>query len=177
MNEDSVEINTNDEVNKEQLDLENVFEDVEIQLRKVGDNFIDTIFEVMNGKRHKSYTEFINQMEERGFCMKNFENEIEKYSNYFKIGMAKNKKKIYDITSIDSDVHKTIDEQIYAVYQLNDTVEILMPKLKEQIVLLVNDFDQRLWGFNRFKDMITVLFDKKLEIIERGNSQFIRYLM
>lgn len=168
MNEDSIE-----KEDKEKLDLENVFENTEIEVRKVGDNFIDAMFEIMNGKKHKHLIEFKTQMENRGFKMDNFENIIKKYNSYFRIGTTKNKQKIYDITSIDSEVHKTIDEQIYAVYQLNETNEILMPKLKEKIVFFVNDFDQRLWGFNRFKDMIITLFSGKLEVVERGSSQFV----
>ena len=175
MQEDSIE---NKELldEKEKLDLDNVFGDVVIEVRKVGDKFTDTIFEVMGGKKHKILSEVMMNMEQCGYDMEDFE-EIIKKSEYFRIGISKNKKKLYDITSIDSEVHKTIDEQINAVYQLNDTNELMMAQLKEKMVFLSNNFDQRIWGFNRFKDMINILFNGKLEVIERGQCVYVKNLM
>jgi len=175
MQEDSIE---NKELldEKEKLDLDNVFGDVVIEVRKVGDKFTDTIFEVMGGKKHKILSEVMMNMEQCGYDMEDFE-EIIKKSEYFRIGISKNKKKLYDITSIDSEVHKTIDEQINAVYQLNDTNELMMAQLKEKMVFLSNNFDQRMWGFNRFKDMINILFNGKLEVIERGQCVYVKNLM
>lgn len=173
MNEDSIE--KEKEKEKDKLDLD-VFNEVDVEIRKFGDNFVDKMFEVMNGKRHKSYIEFCNQMEERGFCMENFEDEIDKYSKYFTIGITKNKKKIYDITSINL-ICDTIYEEIAEVFQINCINEMLMPQLKEKIVCWINNFDQRLWGFNRFKDMIMVVFSGKLEVVDRGSSQYVINLM
>ena len=171
--EDSIEKELLEE--KEKLDLDNVFGD-NIYLRKVGNKFIDTIFEVMGGKKHKNLNEVMMNMEQCGYDMEDFE-EIIKNSEYFRIGISKNKKKLYDITSIDSEVHKTIDEQINAVYQLNDTNELMMAQLKEKLVFLSNNFDQRIWGFNRFKDMINILFNGILEVIEKDNCVLVKNLM
>ena len=175
MQEDSIE---NKELleEKEKLDLDNVFGEDVIEVRKVGNKFTDTIFEVMGGKKHKILSEVMMNMEQCGYDMEDFE-EIIKKSEYFRIGISKNKKKLYDITSIDSEVHKTIDEQINAVYQLNDTNELMMAQLKEKMVFLSNNFDQRMWGFNRFKDMINILFNGKLEVIERGQCVYVKNLM
>ena len=179
MREDTVEREQIDveNVEREQIDVEDVFGEVNIDVRRVGERFVDTVFEVMGGRRYKNLGEFMKQMERSGYGMEDFEDILKKYSQYFRIGTYKNKKILYDITSIDSEVHRTIDEQIQAVYQLSDTNEMMMAQLKEKMVFLSNDFDQRVWGFNRFKDMVIVLFSGKLEVFERANSVFVKNLM
>ena len=114
---------------------------------------------------------------EKGYNINDLEDKLENLNNNFKVAMVKSRKKVFDISSINSDVHNTIYDQVSAVFQLSDANELILPLLKEKIAFLANKFDQRLWGFNRFKDLVTILFDNKLEIIERGSSVYVKNLM
>lgn len=176
-------------VRKETLELENVFGDDdeemtdndEIEIRKTGDTFLDCAFEIMNGERHYNFKELRNKLKKRlnlssEEIITNIQN---KYYNIFRIGEPTScgKEKIYDITSINSDVHPTIDEQFLAVFQMADNNEIILSQYKEKLGILINNFDQRIWGFTRFKDMIKTIFVNRFEIVDKGNSQYIKNLI
>ena len=161
---------------KEHIELDNVFDGIEIVTRNTGEKFVDTIFEVLNGSRHIQLAVLEEKLKTCGYDA-DLEKEVTKYENYFTIGGEGSKRKLYDITAINSEVHSTIYEQVEAMYCMNESDEIIMPVFKDKMEKITNNFDQRLWGFNRMKDLIVIIFKGKLEIIDRGSSQYIKNLM
>lgn len=162
---------------KEQIELDNVFEGMDEDTVDSKITMVNLILDIMEEERHINFKTLEEKISEKGYNINDLEEKLENLSNNFKIGMVKSRKKVFDISSINSDVHNTIYEQVAAVFQLSDTNEMILPLLKEKIAFLTNKFDQRLWGFNRFKDLVAILFEDKLEIIERGTSVFVQNLM
>jgi hypothetical protein len=159
---------------EEQLELENVFDEEmgEDISKKYDDDFLNNIFEIMNNEKHLNMATLKHRIKKR--IEKLDEYIKKKYNNYFIITKPiGKKKKIYNITSINSDVHKTILEQFIAIFQLCNTNELLLTKFNEKLSLIINNFDYKLWGFNSFKEMIQTLFNGKLDIINNNNYQYI----
>jgi len=162
----------------EQIEVDNVFEanmdDEENITKKTGDHLADIIFEIMNNEKHLNMSTLKHRIKKK-YQTENLESTIKnKYRNYFRIiSSTGKKKKIYDITAMHSDVHKTIDEQFLSVFHLADTNEIVLSQFREKISLLINNFDHRMWGFSGFKEMITTLFFGTFDIEEKGNYQYI----
>ena len=141
----------------EQIELDNVFDtnmeeltDDEIPTRKIGDDIADAIFEIMNNERHLNMSTLRHRIKKK-LSIEKLEEQIKrKYYAFFRIvNLPGKKKKIYDITSINSDVHHTIDEQFLAVFQMADSNEIILPKFREKLLLIINNFDQRMWEIGR----------------------------
>jgi len=154
-----------------QLELDNVFANNE-DTKKTGDNFLDNIFLIMNNSRHLNLLTLKNRLKKReNITPAQIEPIIKtKYFDYFKIAEhpETKKKKIFDITSVNSDVHKTLEEQFKAVFELSDTNELLLNLFKDKLELLINNFDLRMWGFSKFKDMIEILFPDVFIITDRN---------
>jgi len=179
-------------ISKDHIELENVFEtdnedetdslidDEETSVKTTGDQFIDTVFEIMNGERHFIYKEMKNKLRKRlGLSSDQVDKKIIQFSGFFRVANVHNtsREKIYDITSINSDVHLTIDDQFRAIFQMSDSNELIVSQFREKLSLLINNFDQRIWGFTRFKDMVKTMFVGKYDIVDLGNSQYIKNLL
>lgn len=168
------------------LEVENIFEDEdtsdeEIEIKKTGDEIADNIFDIMANEKHYPLKELKNKLKKRlNINSDELQSLIKNnYNTQFRIAEVynTNKEKIYDITSINSDVHKTVDEQFLAVFQMSDSNEIILSQFKEKLALLINNFDQRIWGFKGFKDMIKTMFVGKFDIVDRGTTQYIKNLI
>ena len=163
------------------IDVENVFEsnveeltEEDIPTKKTGDEIADSIFDIMNNERHLNMSTLRHRIKKKIVVEKLEELIKKKYQHLFRIVSSQGKKKkIYDITALNSDVHNTIDDQFIAVFQMADTNEIILPQFREKLSLIINNFDQRMWGFTGFKEMIQTLFQGKFDIIDRDNSQYI----
>ena len=72
--------------------------------------------------------------------------------------------KIYNLSAIDSAYHENLFHQIQHVFFLNDYEPIPLSKFKEKMQIMINRFDQRLWGFTSLKDFLITIFPEQLEI-------------
>ncbi len=163
------------------IDLDNVFEnscdelsDDESKTRRTGDELADAIFEIMNNEKHLNVSTLKHRIKKKINVEKLEEKIKRKYHHFFRVvNYPGKKKKIYDITSINSDVYNTIDEQFLSVFQNVESNEIMLSQFREKLSLIINNFDHRMWGFTVFKEMIQSLFFGKFEIIDKGSSQYI----
>jgi len=180
-NENSNDQELFNDLEGELIDLDNVFEnscdelsDDESKTRRTGDELADAIFEIMNNEKHLNVSTLKHRIKKKINVEKLEEKIKRKYHHFFRVvNYPGKKKKIYDITSINSDVYNTIDEQFLSVFQNVESNEIMLSQFREKLSLIINNFDHRMWGFTVFKEMIQSLFFGKFEIIDKGNSQYI----
>lgn len=190
LNLEEVKVDNDQEV-VDEIDIDNVFEasaneQVEIQdiqgekeddgklVRKVNDPLADAVFEIMNNERHLNISTLKHRIKKKVNVEKIEDTIKNRYKHLFRIvSIPPKKKKIYDITSINSKVHKTIDEQFLSVFQIEESDEIILPKFREKLAQQISNFDQRMWGFAGFKEMIQTLFKNKFDIVDKDNSQYI----
>jgi len=180
-NENSNDQELFNDLEGELIDLDNVFEnscdelsDDESKTRRTGDELADAIFEIMNNEKHLNVSTLKHRIKKKINVEKLEEKIKRKYHHFFRVvNYPGKKKKIYDITSINSDVYNTIDEQFLSVFQNVESNEIMLSQFREKLSLIINNFDHRMWGFTVFKEMIQSLFFGKFEIIDKGSSQYI----
>jgi len=181
LNMDEKTIDNDINIENDLIDLDNVFEnnmdentEEEIPVKKTGDELADAIFEIMNNEKHLNLSTLKHRIK-KIISVEKLEEQIKrKYPHFFRVVASPGKKKkVYDITAINSDVHNTIDEQFYSVFQMVDCNEIILSQFRDKLVLIINNFDQRMWGFTGFKEMIQTLFLGKFDIIDKNNSQYI----
>ena len=158
---------------RSEIEFDNIFD-----MKDDGDDVLDKILEIMNGEKHLNMTTLKHRIKDKldmGLINEKIENFINKrYKNQFRIITPLNKKKkIYDISAINTDIHNTIYEQFDAVFQMVHNREMLLSRFNEKLRLLIKDFDYRLWGFESFRDMIDTIFRDKLEIVSKENTQYI----
>lgn len=183
-NENSNDQELFNDLEGEFIDLDNVFEnscdelsDDESKTRRTGDELADAIFEIMNNEKHINFKTLKHRMKQK-YNFTNIKSTIKnKYHKLFRIPESYSKNKIYDISPIGISVHNSLEDQFAAVFELCETNELVLPKFKEKLLLLINNFDQRMWGFTRFKDMIQTLFPNRFESEERGTTSLIRNLV
>ena len=176
-------INIKTIINEDEIELDNVFEESNIELdvedevfiRKIGDNFADAVIEVLNNEKHLNYSTLKHRLKKKILITDKIEDIIKyKYNKLFRICEAPTKKKrIYDITAIDTNIYDTIDEQFLEVFKLLNSHEILIVEFIEKLKLIINNFDYSMWGFLNFNDMINTLFYGKFIIIEKNNNFYI----
>jgi len=180
-NENSNDQELFNDLEGELIDLDNVFEnscdelsDDESKTRRTGDELADAIFEIMNNEKHLNVSTLKHRIKKKINVEKLEEKIKRKYHHFFRVvNYPGKKKKIYDITSINSDVYNTIDEQFLSVFQNVESNEIMLSQFREKLSLIINNFDHRMWGFTVFKEMIQSIFFGKFEIIDKGSSQYI----
>jgi uncharacterized protein (TIGR00288 family) len=128
-------------------------------------------------KRYKNYKEiFGNITKIESLIEKNFKKE-------FKIIKKKESQKngqkerqiiiIYDLSGYNSKKYRYLQEQIAEVFDYLGTKNIMLSVLKDKLTLMTNNFDQRIYGFNRFKDFINEIFDDTYELIDVNGSIYI----
>lgn len=142
--------------NKEEINLENIFEN---------DNFLpdyeEDVLNFLSKIKVIKIEVFKKYIKNKKFCEKKcFDLLNKKYNNSFKTF----NQKIYNLSSIDSSYHENLFHQIQHVFFLNDFEPIPLSKFKEKMQIMINRFDQRLWGFSSLTEFITSIYNSELEI-------------
>ena len=127
-------------------------------------------------KKVLSFLEFEEKiLKDNNFKIDHIEELInKKYNDQFLIKNGNNKRKnIYDISAIDSVQYKSLYDQIRAIFIHFNCEEMALTILKEKLVLLTTKFDQRMYGFQKFKDFIETLFSDKFIFRNEKNMHVI----
>ena len=146
--------------------------DLNISLNEIKKCFSDD-------KKYISYLDFEEMIKGKGHEIVGLEQYINKnYKDLFLIKNGNNRRKnIYDITAIDSIQYSSLYDQIKAIFIHFNCEEMALTILKEKLVMLTTTFDQRMYGFQKFKDFIeTVYIDKFTLRVEKNEHVLIKLI-
>jgi uncharacterized protein (TIGR00288 family) len=80
---------------------------------------------------------------------------------------------VYDLSAYNSTKYKYLKEQIDEVFYFLDEKEILLSVLKDKLTMMTNNFDQRIYGYKRFKDFMVDIFSSHYKIRDEKGASFI----
>ena len=126
-------------------------------------------------KKHKNYKTFLGSLTQ-------IENVLENYKKEFyikrkdKAGKDKQQIIVYDVSAYNSKKYRFLKEQIDEVFNFLDEKEILLSVLKEKLTMMTNNFDQRIYGYKRFKDFIAEIFGEHYKMRDENGATFIEQI-